>query len=161
MIFCAHNSLPIATGALYVFKYFPEESKAAAISMVTDIHDEFLNILQNTEWMDEGTREKAIQKAKALTAHIAYPSELTDVDKLEELYAGLEIEPDNLLLNTLRLKVYATDYEFNQLRKPVDKNDWVTHSKAALVNAYYNGRENSICMCIIFSIFILNVSFSR
>lgn len=128
--------------------------------MVKDIHGEFLNILHNTEWMNEVTRAKAIQKAEALTTHIAYPNELTDVNKLEELYDGLEIEPDNLLFNTLRLRVYATDYSFNQLRKPVNKTDWVTHSKAVLVNAFYNGRENSIRMYFFSSIIILNVSFS-
>lgn len=144
MNFYAHNRLPISVGALYARKYFPEESKKAAASMVKDIHVEFLNTLHNTEWMDEGTRAKAIQKAEALTIHIAYPNELTNVAKLEELYKNLEMEPDNLLQNTLRLGVYTTDHSFNQLRKPVNKTDWETHSKAALVNAYYNGLENSI-----------------
>lgn len=118
--------------------------------MVKDIHGEFLNVLHNTEWMDEVTRAKAIRKAEALTTHIAYPNELTDVNKLEELYNGLEIEPDNLLFNTLRLRVYATDYSFNELRKPVNKTDWVTHSNAVLVNAFYNGRKNSIRMYLFF-----------
>lgn len=133
-------------GALYVRKYFSDESRQAAIELVDNIRDEFINILHEVTWMDEKTREEAIKKAKALTQHIGYPNELGDNNKLEEYYEELEIEPDNLLLNTLRLNVFNADNLFGKLRKPVNKTDWETHSKPAEVNAYYTALENSIRM---------------
>lgn len=137
-------SLPISVGALYVRKYFSEESRQIAIEMVDDIRDEFINILGEISWMDGETRTEAIKKANALTKHIGYPNELADNNKLEEYFQDLEIEPDNLLLNTLRLNVFGTDYKFNKLRQAVNKTDWITHSKPALVGAFYSSLENSI-----------------
>lgn len=112
--------------------------------MVENIRDEFISILNDVDWMDEKTRQEAIKKAKALTAHVGYPNELADNNKLEEYYHNLEIEPDNLLLNTLRLNVFNTDHSLSKLREPVNKTDWETHSKPAVVNAYYSSLENSI-----------------
>lgn len=96
--------------------------------------------------MDDATRQEAIKKAEALTEHIGYPNELADNNKLEEYYNDLEIEPDNLLLNTLRLTKFSTDHLFNKLRKPVNKTDWETHAKPSVVNAVYSALENSIRM---------------
>ena len=131
-------------GALYVRKYFGDEARQTAIEMVENIRDEFINILNDVDWMDEKTRQEAIKKAKVLTAHVGYPNELADNNKLEEYYQNLEIEPDNLLLNTLRLTVFNADHSFSKLREPVNKTDWETHSKPAVVNAYYSSLENSI-----------------
>lgn len=137
-------SLPISVGALYVRKFFNEESRSAAIELVDNIREEFIDILHKITWMDDATRNAAIEKAKALTKHIGYPNELADNKKLEEYYRELELEPDNLLINVLRLNVFDTNYAFNKLREPVNKTDWVTHSKPALVNALYSSLENSI-----------------
>lgn len=117
-----------------------------AIDMVNDIRNAFIDILQEVPWMDgqTSTREAAVKKAKALTAHIGYPDELAENDKLEEFYRDLEIEPDNLLLNTLRIEVFDLDNLFAKLRKPVNKTDWETHSTPSSVGAYYSALENSI-----------------
>lgn len=138
------DSLPISVGALYIRKYFTEESKNAALELVNNIRDEFVELLHQISWMDEETRKTAIVKANALTKHIGYPDELADNAKLEEYYKDLDIEADNLLLDTLRLNVFKTNYAFGKLREPVNKTDWVTHSKPALVNAFYSALENSI-----------------
>lgn len=112
--------------------------------MVQSIRDEFVNILHDVTWMDSQTKTAAIQKAKSLTSHIAYPDELSDNTKLDEYYQELEITPDNMFLNALRVKKFETNYNFYKLRKPVNKTDWVTHSMPAMVNAAYAPLENSI-----------------
>lgn len=137
-------SLPISVGALYVRKYFTDDARSEAIDLVDNIRSEFVNILQEVSWMDEETRKEAIKKAESLTTHIGYPNELADNNKLEEYYNDLEIEPDNLLLNTLRITKFTTDNLFSKLRKPVNKTDWETHAKPSVVNAYYSSIENSI-----------------
>lgn len=144
MVFILLFSLPISVGALYVRKYFSRESKEAAVELVNNIRSEFVDILHGLSWMDDQTKAAAIEKAKSLTNHIGYPDELADNNKLEEFFKELVIEPDNLLLNTLRLNVFNINYAFNKLREPVNKTDWVTHSKPALVNAAYSPLENSI-----------------
>lgn len=97
--------------------------------------------------MDETTRLAAFDKAKAMTTHIGYPDEIMDNKKLEEYYGELEIDPDRYLESVLNMNVFGTDYAFNKLRKPVNKTDWVTHARPAIVNAFYSSIENSIREC--------------
>lgn len=87
--------------------------------------------------MDGQTRNEAIKKAKAITTHIGYPNELADNNKLEEYYQDLDIDPENLLLNTLRLTAFYFDRSLNKLREPVNKTDWEDHSIPSTVGAYY------------------------
>lgn len=124
--------------------------------MVNDIRSEFEHLVSKVSWMDETTRKAALSKAKALTPHIGYPDELADIQKMEEYYKKLEVVPDNLLLNALNMSVFNTDYSYNKLHKLVNKTDWETHAKPALVNAFYSPLENSIRMFIFFLIFHRN-----
>lgn len=141
MIYC---SLSIAVGALYVRKYFRQDSKATALEMVNGIRKEFEIILNEVDWMDEETRKSAINKLHAMSTHIGYPDEIMDNSKIEKYYENLEIDENNYLSSVLNMNVFGTDYAFNKLRKPVNKTDWVTHARPAVVNAFYSSIENSI-----------------
>ncbi|XP_031626097.1 neprilysin-2-like [Contarinia nasturtii] len=136
--------LPISVGALYVRRYFDEESKKAAVELVNSIREEFIKILRDVSWMDDETRAAAIEKAKSMTSHIAYPDELTNNNKLEEYYDGLELESNTLLQNVLRIRIFKDNHLIKGLRTPVNKTDWQTHTMPATVNAAYNPLENSI-----------------
>jgi predicted metalloendopeptidase len=138
------GSLPISVGALYIRKHFKEDSKRAALEMVNNIRAQFENILNEVSWMDDKTRATAHVKVKAMSTHIGYPDELMDNKKLEEYYNELEINPDTYLESVLKMSVFGTNYAFNKLRKPVNKTDWITHARPAIVNAFYSSIENSI-----------------
>ncbi|CAG9827195.1 unnamed protein product [Diabrotica balteata] len=137
-------SLSIASGALYVRKYFNEQARQNAIDMVKDIRAEFQDILKVVDWMDEETRENALEKAKSMTSHIAYPDELLDDEKLKEFYDGLEMDPNQYFKSILNLTLFGTRFSFKRLRQPVNKTDWITHGRPAIVNAFYSSIENSI-----------------
>ncbi|XP_026683285.1 neprilysin-2-like [Diaphorina citri] len=138
------SSISLAMGALYVRKFFKEDAKANAIEMVELIREEMNKILNTVEWMDNKTRRKALEKAKAMTAHIAYPDELLDDNKISEFYDKLEIDPNNYYKSILNLTKFGTGYSFSLLRKPVNKTEWISHGHPALVNAFYSSIENSI-----------------
>lgn len=138
------GSLSIALGALYVRKYFRQDSKAAALEMVNGIRKEFENILEDVNWMDDETRQSALNKLHSMSTHIGYPDEIMDNKKIEKYYENLSIDPNNYLASVLNMNVFGTDYAFNKLRKPVNKTDWVTHARPAIVNAFYSSIENSI-----------------
>ncbi|KAF4525127.1 hypothetical protein B566_EDAN005069 [Ephemera danica] len=138
------GSLSISTGALYVRKYFKEEAKKNALDMVEDIRAEFMKILKELEWMDDSTRKNALDKAAAMATHIAYPDELADDKKIAEFYKDLEISPDLYLESVLNMTMFGTDYSFARLRQAVNKTDWITHGRPAVVNAFYSSIENSI-----------------
>lgn len=131
-------------GALYVRKYFQQDSKAIAMEMVNGIFEEFEVILNNVDWMDDETRQSAIKKLKTMTTHIGYPDELMDDSKIENYYRNLEIDENNYLSSILNINIFGTDHKFSKLRKPLNKTDWVTHTNPAIVNAFYEPTENSI-----------------
>lgn len=46
--------------------------------------------------------------------------------------------------SVLNLTLFGTEYLFSKLREPVNKTDWITHGRPAIVNAFYSSIENSI-----------------
>lgn len=94
--------------------------------------------------MDEETKKAALDKAESMSTHIAYPDELLNDTKLEEFYRKLEISPGNYLQSMLNLTLFGTEYSFEKLRQPVNKSDWISHGRPAIVNAFYSSIENSI-----------------
>jgi len=140
----ASGSLANAVGSLYVTKYFNEDSKTEALLMVSEIRRQFERLLDEVDWMDEDTKRQARVKAQGMVEHIGYPSELLEMSKLEDLYAGLELSPNAYLSNALNMTVFGTNYAFSKLREKVNKTDWVRHGRPAVVNAFYSPLENSI-----------------
>ena len=54
------------------------------------------------------------------------------------------INDDLYLESVLNMTLFGTEFSFNRLRQPVNKTDWITHGRPAVVNAYYSSIENSI-----------------
>lgn len=140
----ASGSLSTGAGALYVRKYFKQNAKTAALEMVSSIKEEFTSILKTVPWMDDKTREAALSKVKSMVTHIGYPDELMDDQKLIEFYKPVTIDENKYLESVLSINIFGTDRAFKKLRQPVNKTDWVTHSRPAVVNAFYSSIENSI-----------------
>lgn len=94
--------------------------------------------------MDEKTRRNALEKAADMTSHIAYPNELLDDRKLEKFYEGLELSADDYIGSIFNLSMFGTNFSFGRLRQPVNKTEWISHGRPAVVNAFYSSIENSI-----------------
>uniref|UniRef100_A0A1B6DD22 Peptidase M13 N-terminal domain-containing protein n=1 Tax=Clastoptera arizonana TaxID=38151 RepID=A0A1B6DD22_9HEMI len=140
----ATSSFSLATGSLYVQRFFKEDAKKAALEMVGGIREEMYKILNEVDWMDEKTRQSALIKAKGMSAHIAYPDELLDREKLENYYKNVTVTGEDYLKSLLNLTTFGTNWSFNRLRQPVNKSDWISHGRPAIVNAFYSSIENSI-----------------
>lgn len=128
--------------------------------MVRRIRAQFEMILGKNTWMDAKTKAAALKKLKAMKMNIGYPDELMDNLKLEQYYSALEVNTEEYLESMLRLEVFSTDYEYNRLRKPVNKTDWVDRDSAVKVNAGYNPSTNFIGMYSIYryTLFVRNTT---
>ncbi|CAG0902422.1 unnamed protein product [Cyprideis torosa] len=133
-----------AIGALYVRKLFSPATKTQAADMVKHLRLEFDSVLDGLNWMDPVTKARAKKKATQMITHVAYPEELLDDRKLKSLYRGLTIHPNNFFLNVVKTGLYSFDYSLRHLRERVNKTDWISHGRAAVVNAFYSPLENSI-----------------
>lgn len=133
-----------AVGALYIRNVFNSKSTPHVKQFFENIRGAFIDILNNVKWMDENTRKAAVDKAKAIVAHIAFPDELTNNMKLEEHYKSLTFNENEYFLNILRLKKFSIDNNFGRLYDPVNKTHWLQHAMPAVINAFYVLLENSI-----------------
>lgn len=136
--------MPIAAGALYVKKFFDEDSKQAATEMVNIIRHEFEANLKTVSWMDEKTRAAALFKVKKMQNHIGYPNELIDDKMLIESHKGLVIHKREYLKSVLNLNHFRLTTETKKFREIINKTHWEKHSDVAIADAYYSWNENSI-----------------
>jgi neprilysin len=137
-----NSNMGMATGALFVKKYFDENSKIDTVTMVHALQDGFRKILDNTDWIDSRTKKLAKQKLAAMSLKIGYPDYILSQSKLDERYIDLQINPDKYFENTLNVLQYLSREEQKKVGKPVNKTIWQTYP--AVVNAFYSRSKNQI-----------------
>lgn len=140
-----------AFGALHIQKISEEEPLLRqrllnnVNSLVESVRSSFIDMLNSATWMDDNTKNAAVDKAKSTIAHIGFLEELTNGTKLEEYYKSLTLNQNEFLFNALRLKKLNLDYSFRQLHEPVDKDNWLRHTMIASLGAVSDKQKNVIC----------------
>ncbi|XP_035222859.1 neprilysin-2-like isoform X2 [Stegodyphus dumicola] len=119
------ENLGVALSSYYVAQYFKEDSKKDVEEVIQYINTEFLNMLQNNEWMDNITKEKAIEKAEAITYNIGYPKELKNNSYISFLYTNVTLNNESYFDNMLNLRKWSMDNSFSLLRKTKPGNDYL------------------------------------
>lgn len=74
---------------MYVREYFQDSARQSVNEIVKDLRDVFVEIIDQLEWMDPDTRQRAKDKAARITTHIGYPDELLDDKKVNEYYENV------------------------------------------------------------------------
>ncbi len=111
------SDLGDAVGQLYVKKYFPASSKAAAEAMVKNLISAFRTGIQNLAWMSPQTKQKAEAKLDTLKVSVGYPDHWRD-------YSSLVIKPDDALGNHQRAVKFEYELAKAKIGKPIDDNEW-------------------------------------
>eukprot|EP00058_Branchiostoma_floridae_P003649 XP_002589137.1 hypothetical protein BRAFLDRAFT_278852 [Branchiostoma floridae] len=128
---------------LYLPKFFQEESKAKAVEMIDNIRIAFNELLDENYWMDDATRAVAEEKAAAMKQFIAYDDYIVNnITRLTEDYEMLHFDELEYFGNVLHNLEVSNNETFKYLRKPVEKDEWITHP--TIVNAFYSPSRNSI-----------------
>ncbi|XP_053671017.1 neprilysin-4 [Anopheles nili] len=135
-------NMGMAVGAMFVRRYFDENSKRDTLTMTHELQDAFREILNKTGWIDAPTRRLAEQKVSAMSLRIGYPDFILEPEQLNARYATLEIHPDRYFENTLNVLSHIRRTDQEKLGQPVNKTAW--HTAPAVVNAYYSRNKNQI-----------------
>jgi putative endopeptidase len=114
---------------LYVERYFPPETKAAADELVKNVIAAMGRRIDKLEWMAPETKAKAHEKLAAFTPKIGYPSQWRDM-------SGLVIDRGDLLGNAMRSNRFDYAYNVNKLGKPIYRWEW--GMTPMTINAYAN-----------------------
>ncbi|CAF1355212.1 unnamed protein product [Rotaria sp. Silwood1] len=113
------------------------------MEMIENIRNTFIDMLQQSSWMDPMSKSKAIEKARAINEAIGYPDYLgnENLTKLETDYA--EYNFNSSLMNNgliiLRLEMKKNVLMF---REPVDRKKWAI--PPTIVEATYTPQYNRI-----------------
>ncbi|HMJ57462.1 MAG TPA: M13 family metallopeptidase [Polyangiaceae bacterium] len=111
---------------------FAGDSKSAAESMVFEINRQFSHDLEQLDWMDGKTKERATSKLKAMEYLIGYPSKWKSYD--------FEIDPKSYGDNMIAAHVFELKRDLAKVGKPVDRQEWLMSPPT--VNAYYDPQKN-------------------
>ena len=130
------GSMGEAVGELYVQRFFPPEAKERMLNLVDNLTLSLSERINNLDWMDSETKEKAQEKLGTFIVKIGYPDKWKD-------YSLLEIKDDSYWKNRVRVAHFAYNEMIEELGKPVDRSKW--YMSPQTVNAYYNPSSNEIC----------------
>jgi putative endopeptidase len=124
-----------ALGKLYVNEYFPPASKARAMELINNLKEALADRIKSLEWMDEPTKQKALEKLAAFQVKIGYPEKWRD-------YSTLMIDRGPFVLNEIRAENFEAKRELGKIGKPVYRTE--RGMTPPTVNAYYNPKMNEI-----------------
>jgi len=102
---------------IYVAKYFPPATKAAADAMVRNIIAAMNRRIDALDWMTPETKAKAHRKLANFTPRIGYPSQWHD-------YSAMQVIPGDVFGNELRSNQWKAADNLSKLGKPVRRWEW-------------------------------------
>jgi endothelin-converting enzyme/putative endopeptidase len=118
-----------ALGQVYVEKTFAPGTRAAALDMVQRIQAAMDRRIRGLDWMEEATKERALEKLHAMNDKIGYPDRFRD-------YGPVRITRDDFMGNVTRAAVFESNRQLAKIGQPVDRGEW--EMTPPTVNAYYN-----------------------
>ncbi|NWG74336.1 MAG: M13 family metallopeptidase [Rubrivivax sp.] len=124
---------------LYVQTYFADSTRREITEMVGHIKDEFASRLRSNAWLDDATRQAALEKLGRIDIQVGYPQSWVD-------FSALDIRPDDHFGNVQRAARFAFEREIGQIGKPVLGNRFAVATKTTpiAVNSAYNFTTNTI-----------------
>ncbi|KAF5300738.1 hypothetical protein FQA39_LY19122 [Lamprigera yunnana] len=87
----AEKLMHLFLNSLYAKKYFDPNTKAQINELVINLRNEFMDILKTVDWLDEPTRESAIEKLTAMGTCVGYPEELVNDGNIEAYYENVHL----------------------------------------------------------------------
>ena len=131
---------------VYVAKYFPPATKAAADKLVANIIAAMHDRISKLDWMAPATKIKAQAKLAAFTPRIGYPSQWRE-------YGALDIVGGDAFGNKLRASQWKHGYNRAKLGKPIYRWEW------GLTPMTVNAQANPTLVAITFPAAILQPPF--
>ncbi len=127
-----------ALGQIYVKKYFPAAAKERMVQLVKNLQTALGERIQAQDWMNDSTKQNALDKLNSFYVKVGYPDKWTDLSELQ-------IDPAKSYYENMQAcnRFWTADAIAKKAGKPVDRDEWYMYPQT--VNAYYNPTTNEIC----------------
>lgn len=129
------SQLGEALGQKYVEKHFPPEAKARMQAMVKNILLAMDDTIRELDWMDDATKQKALEKRATFVPKLGYPDRF-------KTYAGVDVSRASAWDNLVAAQRWNVADNRSQVGKPTDRSRWGMTPPTS--NAYYNPLQNEI-----------------
>ncbi|MDG5798808.1 M13 family metallopeptidase [Marinilabiliaceae bacterium ANBcel2] len=130
-----NSNIGEALGQEYVKLYFPEENKERMTDLVEHLRLSFKERIKDLEWMEEKTKEHALEKLASMNVKIGYPDKWTSYEKLS-------IKKQPYIKNVWEARSFNINENLKKIGEPVDRDEWFMNPQT--VNAYYHPVMNEI-----------------
>jgi putative endopeptidase len=132
-----NQSMGEALGQLYVAKEFTPEAKQRAVELVTNVRQALKEHIQNSEWMSDATKQKALDKWNKFLPNIGYPSHWRSWD-------GLDIKQGDYYGDVMAANKFNHDWDIGHIGESTDREEWSQEYPPQIVQAYYEPTTNTI-----------------
>jgi endothelin-converting enzyme/putative endopeptidase len=129
------SQLGEALGQEFVRRTFSPALKEKALRMTRQIEDAMAQDIRAIPWMGPKTKEKALEKLKAVVNKVGYPDKWRD-------YSAVVVKRDDFFGNVERAQRFETRRDLAKIGKPLDRTEW--YMTPPTVNAYFDSQLNDI-----------------
>ena len=129
------GALGEAVGQDWVKQNFPPAAKASMDQLVAALEKALADDMRDLPWMSDETKKAAEEKLAMIRNKIGYPEKWRD-------YSSVKVNRGAFVENEEQAAIYARNYNFAKLGKPVDEREW--GMTPPTVNAYYSSSFNDI-----------------
>ncbi|XP_038075378.1 membrane metallo-endopeptidase-like 1 [Patiria miniata] len=138
------GSMSSAMSAMFIQKYFDQQSKAMALEMIHQIRGVVLDTLNGTKWMDEPTKAKAIEKLYAIREQVGFDDGLFNYTALQEEYKDMVTYREHHFENVFETLKNYVRFSLRRFRRPVNIYRWANRYQPYQANAAYQYPLNQI-----------------
>jgi predicted metalloendopeptidase len=130
-----NDELGEIVGEIFVREHFGAEAKARMDELIAALERSLDRNIRELEWMGPETKQRALEKLKAINHKIGYPAKWRD-------FSAVKISRDNYMANAISVSVDDAQRQMRWIGTPVDKGLWLMTPHT--VNAYYAPPLNEI-----------------
>lgn len=134
------DKLSSSVARMFVQEYMTPEIKEDITGIIDSAVDYYREMLTNTPWLSEETRNEAIEKLDNIGINAAYPDKWKDQSSLK---ISDKTEGETLLSAIYKIGVFDQEYMVSLVNTDVDKSLWQVENVDA-VNSFYSPTRNDI-----------------
>lgn len=134
--------LPVPMDNLYIQANCTEKMRQDILEIISEVIENYREMLQQEEWLSPQTREKAIEKLDSIRIRAVYPDQLGD-------WSGLHLkspeEGGSMLDALMAITAFSLSIDKDKINQSVPSGEWdQMQLPTSEVNASYLIQENSI-----------------
>jgi len=130
-----NGALGEGVGEKYVKSHFPAQSESEMKELIGNLEGAYRERISSNQWMDDATRQAALEKLAAFEPRIGHPVKYID-------YTSMKIVKGQPLANAMAAADFQYKLQLKRFPKPVDRTLWGMFPQT--INAYYNPLANQI-----------------